>query len=559
MTAGLLAVAGSIDWLDLSTGLAGGLTLFLLGMGQITTSLKAIAGDRLRGVLARLSSNTFAGALTGSVTTAVIQSSSVTTVLTVGFVSAGLLSVTQAASVIIGANLGTTVTAQVIALDITEYALGMLAFGAGLGAAAGRRRQILADVGATIGALGFVFLGLGVMSDSMAPLGSYQPFLDLLADNSSPIVGLVLGAAFTGLVQSSSATTGIVVVMGAQGLIDFEMGIAIILGANIGTAVTAVLAAIGKSRDAWRAALVHVLVNVVGALVWVGFIGTLADLADWLGGTPDDGMATPQQFANAHTAFNAVNTVVFLAFLGPLVALTDRLVPASVGGRVVGAATPAFLDRDVLSTPVIALEVTRRELLRMGLRVRTMLAIAVPAALAGTRQDLLDVSALDDEVDALHAEIVRYLGELSRSNLDHDQRLELLRLLQVNNELELLADTIEGAIVGPGLERLDETIEVSETTGSQISALHRQVVDTLDDALEAVGTGDPKAAARATGSKGDFVELAGSTGDYLADRLSAPEPRRVLAYSIEIELLDGLSQAHRSCRRIARAARRSEA
>ena len=208
---------------------------------------------------------------------------------------------------------------------------------------------------------------------------------------------------------------------------------------------------------------------------------------------------------------------------------------------------------------MIALEVTRRELLRMGLRVRTMLAIAVPAALAGTRQDLLDVSALDDEVDALHAEIVRYLGELSRSNLDHDQRLELLRLLQVNNELELLADTIEGAIVGPGLERLDETIEVSETTGSQISALHRQVVDTLDDALEAVGTGDPKAAARATGSKGDFVELAGSTGDYLADRLSAPEPRRVLAYSIEIELLDGLSQAHRSCRRIARAARRSEA
>jgi len=559
MTAGLLATTGSIDWLDLSTGLAGGLTLFLLGMGQITTSLKAIAGDRLRGVLARLSSNTFAGALTGSVTTAVIQSSSVTTVLTVGFVSAGLLSVTQAASVIIGANLGTTVTAQVIALDVTEYALGMLAFGAGLGAAAGRRRQILADVGATIGALGFVFLGLGVMSDSMAPLGSYQPFLDLLADNSSPIVGLVLGAAFTGLVQSSSATTGIVVVMGAQGLIDFEMGIAIILGANIGTAVTAVLAAIGKSRDAWRAALVHVLVNVVGALVWVGFIDTLADLAGWLGGTPDDGTATPQQFANAHTAFNAVNTVVFIAFLGPLVALTDRLVPASVGSRVVGAATPAFLDRDLLSTPVIALEVTRRELLRMGLRVRTMLAIAVPAALSGTRQDLLDVSALDEEVDALHAEIVRYLGELSRGNLDHDQRLELLRLLQVNNELELLADTIEGAIVGPGLERLEETIEVSETTRVQISALHRQVVDTLDDALEAVGTGDPKAAARATGSKGDFVELAGSTGDYLADRLSAPEPRRVLAYSIEVELLDGLSQAHRSCRRIARAARHSDA
>ena len=297
MHLGVLQARESIDWLELVMGLGGGLALFLLGMGQITVSLKAVAGDRLRTVLARLSSNRFVGAMTGSVTTAVIQSSSVSTVLVVGFVSASLLSVTQAASVIIGANLGTTVTAQVIALDVTDYALGLLAIGALASAVAGSR-QTLHEVGKTVAGLGFVFLGLDLMSDAMSPLGSYQPFLDLVASNRSPLIALLLGAAFTGLIQSSSATTGIVVVMGASGLLELETGIAVILGANIGTSVTAILAAIGKSRDAWRAASIHVLVNVLGALLWLGFIEQLADLATWLAGADRDQQATPQQFAN---------------------------------------------------------------------------------------------------------------------------------------------------------------------------------------------------------------------------------------------------------------------
>ena len=287
MTIGFVAqsTGESIDWVNLSMGLAGGLALFLLGMGQITVSLKAVAGDRLRAVLARLSSNRIAGALTGSVTTAIIQSSSVTTVLTVGFVSASLLSVTQAASVIVGANLGTTVTAQVIALDVTEYALGLLAAGAAVAAAAGRQRHTLSEVGTAAVGLGFVFLGLDVMSDAMSPLGTYEPFLDLLADSSSPSVGLVIGAVFTGLVQSSSATTGIVVVMGASGLARARDGHRHHPRREHRHGVTAVLAAIGKSRDAWRAALVHVLVNVLWSdLRGSGSSGSLADLANWIGG-----------------------------------------------------------------------------------------------------------------------------------------------------------------------------------------------------------------------------------------------------------------------------------
>ena len=545
----------SVDWVDLALGLAGGIALFLIGMGQVTVSLKVVAGDRLRAVLARLSSNRIVGAATGSLTTAVIQSSSVTTVLTVGFVSASLLSVTQAASVIIGANLGTTVTAQVIALDVTDYALGLLAGGAALAALAGRRRRTLSEIGVAIAGLGFVFLGLDVMSDAMSPLGSYEPFLDLLAESSTPFVGLAIGAAFTALVQSSSATTGIVVVMGASGLLELEMGIAIILGANIGTAITAILAAIGKSRDAWRAALIHVLVNVLGAAAWIGFIGTLANIANWIGGTQDNGPASPQQFANAHTVFNAVNTVAFLILLAPLVTLTDRLVPGRVGTGAIASTKPAFIDRDVLGTPAIALEMTRRELLRLGLLVRSMLVTSVPAALSGTRRELDDVELSDDDVDALHAEIVAYLGELSTGDLSTGQRDELLRLLQVNNELEQMADVITNGLVSSGIRRLDNVVDVSPSTRVQMAELQDLVLDTLDDALEAIGTGDHDAAARVAESKADFRSREGVATEHLANRLTAPDPQRILAYSIEVSMVDGLRQVHQSCRRIAKAAR----
>lgn len=545
----------SVDWVQLALGLAGGVALFLIGMGQVTVSLKVVAGDRLRAILAKLSSNRIVGAATGTMTTAVIQSSSVTTVLTVGFVSASLLSVTQAASVIIGANLGTTVTAQVIALDVTEYSLGLLAGGAGMAAIAGKRNQTLSEVGIAIAGLGFVFLGLDVMSDAMSPLGTYQPFLDLLADSSTPVVGLAIGAVFTAMVQSSSATTGIVVVMGASGLLELEMGIAIILGANIGTAITAVLAAIGKSRDAWRAAMVHVLVNVLGATAWVGFIGTLANMANWIGGDEAGGVATPQQFANAHTVFNAVNTATFLILLAPLVTLTDKLVPANVGSRTVAAAKPAFLDRDVLDTPAIALELTRRELLRLGLLVRSMLVESVPAALSGTRRELSDVQASDVEVNALHAEIVAYVGELSTGDLSKGQRDELLRLLRVNNELEQMADVIISGLIAPGIRRIDNVVDVSPSTREQMAELQELVLDTLDDALEAIGTGDPDAAARVAESKADFKTREGAATEHLANRLTAPDPQRIEAYSIEVSMVDGLRQVHQSCRRIARAAR----
>jgi phosphate:Na+ symporter len=545
-------MAMTVDWVTLSMGLAGGLALFLIGMTQVTDALKALGDDRLRWVLARLSSNRLLGATTGALITAAIQSSSATTVVTVGFVSAGMMSLWQSASVVIGSNLGTTVTAQIIAFDITRYALGMFAAGA-LVAAVGRTPH-QRHVGRAFGGLGLVFFGMATMSDAMKPLGSYQPFLDLVSGTSDPFTGLAIGALFTAVVQSSSATTGIVVVMAADGLIDLETGIAIILGANIGTCVTAVVAALGKGPDAMRTAVVHVAVNTIGALLWIVFIGTLADLVTGL--TPDSDTSTARQIANAHTVFNAVNTVIFLALMTPLV----RLVRYAMPDRPPRATVPlraAYLDRDLLHTPVLALEVTHKELIRLALMVRGLLDDAVPAALTGDRPTLDALLGQEDEIDAIHGDIVHYLSEIGRGPMGERQRDEMLGLLRTANLLESLADTVHVGVIEKGYRRLADLVVISDGTIGQIEVLHRGALDAIDLAVEALGRPDSDALARLRESKVVFHDLEHAATAHLAQRLVAAEPGRIAAYSIEVELVDALRSVHRSCRRIARAAQAS--
>ena len=292
----------SIDAFVVVSGLLGGLALFLMGMDRLTKALRVLAGDRMRGILARLTANRFASAATGAGLTAVIQSSSVTTVLVVGFITAGLLTLQQSVGVIMGANIGTTVTAQIIAFKVTKYALALVAVGFGIrffSTNDERRAQ-----GGLLLGLGMVFFGMAVMGDAMGPLSDYEPFQDWMAGMSNPLAGVLAGAIFTAIVQSSSATTGVVLALAFEGLVGLEGGIALILGANIGTSVTAQLAAIGKPRDALRAAWVHTLFNTIGVLLWIALIPFLADLVEGIGG----GLA--RQIANAHTIFNVINTVV---------------------------------------------------------------------------------------------------------------------------------------------------------------------------------------------------------------------------------------------------------
>lgn len=263
-----------VDWPRMAMGLFGGLALFLFGMEQMSDSLKSALGDQMKVLLAKLTRNRFTGAFTGAFVTAIIQSSSVTTVLVVGFVSAGMMTMSQSIGVIMGANVGTTVTAQIVAFKVEEAALWMIAIGFLMMFTTKQER--IKHYGNMLMGLGLIFYGMGLMGDGMNPLRSYEPFLQLMANMDNPLLAILVGALFTALVQSSSATTAIVITMAGQGLISLEAGIALAFGANIGTCITAQLAALGKPREALRAAVVHLIFNVGGVLIWLPFISMLA-------------------------------------------------------------------------------------------------------------------------------------------------------------------------------------------------------------------------------------------------------------------------------------------
>jgi phosphate:Na+ symporter len=317
--------------LAMGVGLLGGLALFLYGMEKMTDGLKAAAGEQMKVLLTKLTRNAVTGAITGALVTAVIQSSSVTTVLVVGFVSAGLMTLVQSIGVIFGANVGTTITAQIVAFNVTAAALPLITVGflmIFLGKN-GRARHY----GDMLMGLGLIFYGMAAMGDAMAPLRTHEGFVELMRSMERPILGMLVGALFTALVQSSSATIGLVVVMATQGFVTLPAGIAIVFGAKIGTCVTALLAALGKPQDALRAAVVHVVYNVLGAVLWIAFIDQLASMAVWVSASHPDlqgaerlAQEVPRQVANAATIWATANMVIFLPFSALFARLAHRLV-----------------------------------------------------------------------------------------------------------------------------------------------------------------------------------------------------------------------------------------
>jgi phosphate:Na+ symporter len=443
---------GSVDWWKMAMTLLGGLAIFLYGMEMMTDSLKAVAGDRMKMILEKLTGNPVMGVITGAGVTAVVQSSSVTTVIVVGFVSAGLMNLAQATGVIFGSNIGTTITAQIVAFKVTKYALLMVAAGFGM-MMLGRKEQIK-HLGAMLMGLGLVFFGMGVMSGAMKPLRSFQPFLDLMTTMENPLIGILIAAAFTGLVQSSSATTGIVIVMATEGLVTLPAGIALAFGANIGTCVTALLAAIGKPRIAVQASLVHLLFNVFGVALWFFFIPYLADFVVWLSPAADPSLTgqerlaaeAPRQIANAHTVFNVANTLIFLPFAAYLAKLVQKLLPikeATPEEALEARFKTRYLDDGMLQSPPLALSMVRREVRRMSEVVEQMLKGIPDAVFSGSVDKMAQVREMDDQVDALYAAIGRYLNRLARQDLSDRSADETMMLATASTEVENIGDILE--------------------------------------------------------------------------------------------------------------------
>ena len=538
------APSGDLDLVLLFAGLFGGLALFLLGLDRLSDSLKLVAGRRLRTVIARLTTNRFAGLATGAGVTAVIQSSSVTTVLVVGFITSGVMTLSQSVGVIMGANLGTTITAQIVAFNVARYALLIVA--AGFTIIFFSRREATRAWGSVVLGLGLVFFGMAVMSDGMSPLRSEPAFIDAMANMDNVLLGVATGAVFTALVQSSSATTAIVIVLGSQGLITLEAGIALVLGANVGTSVTAILAAAGKPRAALRAAVIHTLFNVIGVIGWIGFVGTLASMSESIGG----GIA--REIANAHTVFNLANAAVLIGFSTQLARLAERLVPDRPD-PFESLVKVKHLDEELLKTPTLAIDRARLEAMRLASRVQRMLRESLPAVLAGSLQDLADVQNLDDEVDALHGQIVRYLARIGQTRMSEESADEVMALMEATNDLESIGDIIEKNLIPAGRSRLEHGIPISAGTATALVEFHAVVEHALDLAVRALDERNADAAREVGGMKETVNSLEKSLLERQAGRIVAPEPHRVAAYRLEMDIVSNLKRIYYFAKRIARA------
>jgi len=535
-------------------GFVGGLALFLHGMDGVTRGLKGLAGTSLSSLLSRLSTNRFAGVLTGILVTATIQSSSVTVVLVIGFLSAGLLALGPSVGVIMGANVGTTITAQIIAFDVVGSALWMVAVGV-FGRYATKRDTVRMSATALIG-LGLLFLGMGVMQAGMAPLRDYEPFLELMAAERGPLPGVVIGAVLTALVQSSSATIGIVIVMASQGLVPLETGIALALGASLGTPVTALLATIGRPPVALRGALIHVVFNVVGVTIMLLLLTPLAELARAIspttpGLTGTDALAAdaPRQIANAYTLAKTGMLLLFLPITTQLARLVERVVPVRASEL---RAAPRYLDDELLGTPGAALELATREVERMAGKTVAQLDRVLAPLLAGEAQELMDVAEADEELDELHDAIIDYLRRIDTSSLSDHEQNRMLALTNLTSYLELVGDIVQHDLVRVGLRRIEEHVPLSAETVAVLTDFHGHMRRLLGDAITAYFTGDATLAQQVLDAKPEVNAELQHAAAQRAARLDADAPARVAAFTRGTETLEHLRRVYTFAKRIAR-------
>lgn len=469
----------------------GGLGTFLLGMKHLSEGLQAVSGRGLRRFMALATTNRFAGIATGMVSTFVVQSSSIITVMVVGFVSSGMLNLTQAINVIVGSNIGTTATAWIIAYvpDVRLLALGIVALGALCYFFV--RREFWHHFGLTLLGLGFVFMGLYWIKEGVEPIKSNAAVLEMFKSLDAKSLGGLLkctavSLVFTALVQSSAATTAIAMTLAAQGMITFEAAAATVFGMNIGTTITAWMAAFNSTAEARRAAMAHTLFNVVGAVILIPlFLPVVIPLAKAV--FPDYASNIPAPMAAVHTFFNVVTTIVFLPFVGRFAAFVERIVPAKK------KETPKLtvLDPRINRSPAIALDQVSREISFMATSDADLLGrVRKIIADEGTEADEAHIVKREDILDKVQREISSFIGTVMTGRLSSAESERARSLLRLADEFESVSD-VAPAILKTIRRMHDNGLEMSEYSKAAILSVHDRVVTfagEVSTALQAEGS-----------------------------------------------------------------------
>lgn len=418
-----------MEYINILLGLFSGLALFLFGMEFMGDGLENAAGSRLKSFFDKAITNPLKGALVGTIVTAIIQSSSATTVMVVGFVNAGLMSLYQAVGVIMGANIGTTITGQLITFKIDDYIPLFIIIGAAL--ILFMKQEKRKEIGKIIFGFGLLFMGLSQMKDAMSPIAQTTFFQDLILTlEGNMFLGILVGAAMTAVVQSSSASTAILLSLAATGAISLQVAIPILFGNNIGTCVTALLSSLNANKVAKKAAFIHLSFNLIGTLIFLPLINILSQVVMYMGGDID------KQIANAHTIFNIVNAIILLPFAGVFVKLANLALKDKEGEKP----TINRLDRRFLETPAIAFEQAFQESLTMYDLAKENLTLSTNALIDGKVTNLKKIFKNESEINRLERELSTFLVSISSHDITEVDTNRIASMIKIISDIERIGD-----------------------------------------------------------------------------------------------------------------------
>ena len=459
----------------------GGIAMFLYGMQLMGDGLQEAAGAKLQKILGAMTGVTILAIFLGAVVTTILQSSSATTVMTVGLVNAGLLTLKQAFGIVMGANIGTTMTAQLIAFKLTDYVPLVLAVGFAM-KAVGRKRTIK-NIGQVLLGFGILFMGMDNMSASVAPLRDNAKVVDFIAQFAThPFLGLLVGTAMTMVIQSSGATIGILMAMAEQGIIPLEGAIPVLLGDNVGTCITAILAALQVNLNAKRVALSHVMFNFIGSLIAILFMSKFIDFV--LKVSPEGNIA--RQIANAHTSFNVINTILFTPFVTPFTKLVKTLMP---GEEEEISFQPKYLNTEVLSTPAIAMSLATKEVVRMGELALENITKALDCVTKYDKKEITYVLEHEPIIDNLEEAITVYLTKLSEKTMSNEMSARHTGLLHVCTDIERIGDHAQ--LIAKRVRSMQEDgMSFSPQAQQEMKELETLVLSATSKAIHALETDD---------------------------------------------------------------------
>ena len=533
-------------------GLLGGLALFLTGINLMSEGLKKALGNKLQNILTTSTGNRMKGLSTGVILSTVTQSSSAVSVMLISFVDSNLLKFSRTMAVTMGAALGTTITIQLIAFKMTDYALVLVGFGFILEFL--WKRTVIKNIGHAILGAGLLFLGMLIMSESIVPLKTYEPFYNALLMMENPLAGVLAGCVFTAITQSSSMFIGIVVILGGQGLLSLEAAIPMLLGSNLGTSVTALIASVGRSTDAKKVAVSHTLYRVAGILFVIGWIGPFADMVRAVSiseSTFSPEVAIPRQIANSHTLFYLMFTLVSLPLSNVYVRLTDKILKGREEPEY-ARMEARFLDRQMFDTPATALSLSRRETARMVHLVQDMLNDILLPFLTKEKNVLNNLRKLEEVINYLQKEIQQYTIQLI-SNLNDSRVInEGYKIIAVSKECEQIADIISTNLLPRAEKWIEESGEFSNEGKKEIILFQNESQQILNDVLLSFEANDKEYARRVKKSYKLIIHKALEFEKSHYQRLKEKNPQSLTSSEIHIELIGMLNAIARHASNIAR-------